>query len=261
MSWPELRLSLLPQAMQLTLAADGVQMQALDLFGRAVLPPHKLPLPAAVEGQPIWQPWLEALREWLSVRPQQKFAWHVQLSDRFVHYQQLPWRPGIVAPRERLAYAGHRFREVFGDAAAHWQIALADTAPGASGLACGVDGELLAGLRSFGKQVKLVSVQPVFIAAYNRRRRQCKGRQFLFAHVEPGRVCMALFKSGQSAGVRNEASTESWPQALVGIQRRLQMLDASEAAACPIYVSGDLQGIPVPHLLGSAPVHVLGAAA
>lgn len=259
MSLSESIQTLLPARMQLTLATDGVHLQRLDWRGRASGTRTHLPLAAARPDTPLWQPWLDALKTWLASRAGQRFEFKVLLSDRFVRYQHLPWRAGISGRRERQAYAGHRFREVYGELAVHWQIALSDNAPGTASMACAMDRELLAALKGLGKQVRISSVQPMFVAAYNRARRQCKGGLFWFAHVEPGRVCMALLKAGESAGVRNEASSESWPQAVVAINRRLQLGDDMAATPVPVYVSGDLQGLPMPQLLGNNPVHHVAA--
>lgn len=251
---------LMPVRMQLTLAADGVHLQRCDWLGRANGTREHLRLKeGAAAEMPVWQPWLDALKTWLAVRAGQRFEFRVLLSDRFVRYQNLPWRSGIVGRRERQAYAGHRFREVYGELAVHWQIALSDSLPGTASMACGMDRELLAALKGLGKKVRITSVQPMFVAAYNRARRQCKGGLFWFAHVEPDRVCMALLKSGESAGVRNEACSESWPQAVLAINRRLQLGADMGDAPVPVYVSGDLQGVPMPQLLGNNPVHRVAA--
>lgn len=254
---------LLPQRLQVTFAAEGVLLARIDLFGRPASQPETLALAALTEGAPVWQAWLTPLAQWLQGHPQQHFELRVLLSDRFVRYQHLPWRNGISGQRERQAWAGHRFREVYGELAGQWQIALSDDMPGSASMACAMDSELLDALRGIDKRVRLLSVQPLFVAAYNRARHKCKGRQFWFVHVEPGRVCMALLKSGQSAAVRNEASNENWPQAVAGINRRMQpdLHDTADLAAVPMYVSGDLQGVPPPLSLGGHPLHLLETAA
>lgn len=248
---------LLPLRMQVTLAADGVHLHKLDWRGRAEKAGEHLPLPAVSPDAPAWQAWVVTLANWLRVHAQRRVELRILLSDRFVRYQHLPWRDGIVHGRERQAYANHRFREVYGELAGQWQIALSSSTPGSASMACAMDRELLVALKSLGKQVRVVSAQPLFVAAYNRARRQCKGERFWFAHVESGRVCMALLKSGQSEAVRNEASNENWPQAIAAINRRLACADGVSEAPVPVYVCGDLQGVAAPQLLGNNPVHAL----
>lgn len=259
MSLSESLNALLPTRMQLTLAVDGVYLQGLDWRGRPGAAREHLPLAASKADAPLWQPWLDALKIWLGGRPRQRFDFRVLLSDRFVRYQHLPWRSGIAGRRERHAYAGHRFREVYGELAVHWQIALSDNLPGTASMACAMDRDLLAALKSLGRQVRISSVQPMFVAAYNRARHQCKGGLFWFAHVEADRVCMALLKAGESAGVRNEACREGWLQTMTAINRRLQLAEDMGETPVPVYVSGDLQGVPVPRLLDNNPVYCLAA--
>lgn len=247
--------ALLPRRIQIVLATDGVHLQQLDWRGR---PGAVLAHLAAQEGAPqSWQAALTVLKAWLGTQGGVRFEARLLLSDRHVRYQHLPWRPGIVGLRERQAYAGHRFREVYGELAGGWQIALSDGMPGNASLACAVDRELLTGLRALAPQLKIVSLQPLFAAAYNRACRGIREPRFWFAHVEPGRLCLGMFRDGQNMGLRNEACAAAWPDGLAALQRRLQFVDGDEGAA-PIYVAGQLQGVPLPQMLGVHPLHVIG---
>ena len=251
-------MALLPQRLQVTLTADAVFLQSQDWRGRVEKKTQRLALPPQETGLPSWRPWIQAIQSWLSAQSG-RYVLQIRISDRFVRYQHLPWRPGIIGLRERKAYAGHRFREVYGDLAGPWHIALSDTVPGNASVACAIDTDLLAALRDLGPRVQVASVQPMFAHAYNQVRHQCKGKRFWFAHIEPGRVCLALLKNGQGAGIRNEASDQDWPQAVAAIQRRLQLAEATDESPAPLYVRGDLQGVVAPKLLGGHPLHILNA--
>lgn len=254
---------IMPQRMQVTFAADGVYLARIDLFGRTSSHIEKLPMLEQASEAPAWQAWVLPLTSWLQEHAEASFELSVFLSDRFVRYQHLPWHDGINGERERQALASHRFRQVYGEVAGQWELALTDDMPGNASMVCAIDHALLEALRGIGTNAHLISVQPLFVAAYNRALQKCKGHQFWFVHVEPGRVCMALLKSGQSKAVRNEASNELWPQAIAAINRRIQpdFYDEREQGAVPIYISGDLQGVTPPLSLAGHPVFVVEAAA
>ena len=94
----------------------------------------------------------------------------VVLADQFVRYVLLPWNAALKNADQWLALARHRLGAVHGAAAADWNVRLTETAPSGPRLACALDRELLAELAAklVAADVRLVSVQPFLVAAFNR---------------------------------------------------------------------------------------------
>jgi len=89
----------------------------------------------------------------------------VVLSNRFVRYALLPAQAGGATPDEELALARFQLAKIHGERAKGWEVRVSD------GLACAIDAALIPALKSgLPKNVRLVSVQPYLMAAYNRAR-------------------------------------------------------------------------------------------
>ena len=86
----------------------------------------------------------------------------VVLSNRFVRYALLPPQARGVMPEEELALARFQFAKIHGERAKGWEVRVSE------GLACAIDAALLAEL----KKLKVVSVQPLLMLAYNRSRKR-----------------------------------------------------------------------------------------
>jgi hypothetical protein len=153
------------------------------------------------------EPWRGAL-ERLKTRPwPQRADVTVILSNHFVRYAVVP-QQDAASPDEELALARFHFARIHGERAKGWEVRLSGE------LACAMDTALLAGLKeifSNQKGVRLVSVQPHLMAAYNRARRRIpRGGAWLLL-AEPQRVCLARLAARGWAWVYNGRDTE-WQQ-------------------------------------------------
>jgi hypothetical protein len=112
----------------------------------------------------------------------------VVLSNHFIRYVVLPWSD-VVSEEDWQALALHHFRSVYGDAALEWATTIAWQGPQRPVLACAAPKTLLdmlhATVRSAG--MRLQSVSPYFVAAFNFSRRRLPNDDFWFGVVEPGR--------------------------------------------------------------------------
>jgi len=121
----------------------------------------------------------------------------VVLSNHFVRYIVLPWSD-IVSDEDWQALAQHQFRSVYGDAALGWVTAMAWQGPERPVLACATPKTVLhtlhATVRSAG--LRLRSVSPYFVAAFNFCRRRLPDDGFWFGVVEPGRFSFGGVKRG-----------------------------------------------------------------
>src|SRR5438309_6691072 len=128
----------------------------------------------------------------------------VVLADQFVRYTLLPYNQTLKTREQWLALATHRFSTLHGPRAAEWQITVTETAPEGPRLACAVDRELVTQLmKVFAKaNMRLVSVQPFLVAAFNRIRKTV-GNGFCWIAVQgPGRLTLALIHRGMGIAIR-----------------------------------------------------------
>jgi hypothetical protein len=130
----------------------------------------------------------------------------VVLSNHFVRYAVLPAQGGSATPEEELALARFQFAKIHGDRAKGWEVrACAE-------LACAIDAALLSELRgifSRHKSVKLVSVQPYLMAAFNRSRRSIPREGAWLLLAERGRTCLARVATKGWASVYNGMETDA----------------------------------------------------
>ena len=167
-----------------------------------------------------WRPALDALPEVLKAHRGREAA--LVLADQFVRYALLPHNDAVKTPDQWLALARHRFGALHGAAAATWDIKVTQTAPLGPRLACAVDRELIEGLATalVTNQIRLVSVQPFLVAAFNRIRQTVGNGSCWIVVEEPGRLTLALIRRGAWVAIRSRRSDERWRLVLPEILER-----------------------------------------
>jgi hypothetical protein len=167
-----------------------------------------------------WRPALDALPEILKAHRGREAA--LVLADQFVRYALLPHNDAVKTPDQWLALARHRFGALHGAAAADWDIKVTQTAPLGPRLACAVDRELVEALAvaAVTSQIKLVSVQPFLVAAFNRIRQTVGNGSCWIVVEEPGRLTLALIRRGAWVAIRSRRSDERWRLVLPEILER-----------------------------------------
>ena len=121
----------------------------------------------------------------------------VVLSNHFVRYVVLPWND-VVSDEDWQALAQHQFRIVYGDVALEWVTTVAWQGPERPVLACASPKLLLDALHATVRTagLKLRSVSPYFVAAFNFCRRRLPDDGFWFGVVEPGRFAFGGVEQG-----------------------------------------------------------------
>lgn len=243
------------ERLRIGLAPDRVEVARLGArFGRA--PPRAQTVPCtSTDGQAPWQAALDALPAALAGLGTRGDAVAVVLSNHFVRYLLLPWQEDLSAPAEVEAWARMHFEQTYGAAAAQWTIRTCDGGYGQPQLACAVDTALVdqIGPCLAGQGMRLASLQPLLMAAYNDERRQLKG-QTAFAIVEAGRLCLGLMGP---LGWREIASRRAGADAAATLEQELATLDAQvEPAQLGVLLVGEGapwpdQGVPGARLLGA----------
>lgn len=151
-----------------------------------------------------------------------KVSASVVLSNHFSRYVLVPWSDSLGNDAERMAYALHCFRELYGDRAERWEFRLSPEQDGLPQLASAVDRRLLAALReTFALHgIALASIQPHLMAAYNGVHPSLKRRDAWLGLVEPGNLCLGLLQQGRLARLRSMRIGAEWQAALPQLLER-----------------------------------------
>lgn len=175
-----------------------------------------LDLPGADGG---WQAAVQALPEILKGK---SGLASVVLADQLVRYALLPHNDTLKSDEQWAALARHRFSVLHGPRADEWQVKLAATAPHGPRLACAVDKALIQALAEtfVRSQLRLSSVQPFLVAAFNRIRRRVGNGSCWIVVEEPGRLTLALIQRGAWVAIRARRSDAQWRKVLGEILER-----------------------------------------
>jgi hypothetical protein len=226
LSTAQVNISLSPE--EITLVRVSTGRRARELARRRLQGP----------GGGDWRPLVAALAEAL-----REPAWHegrasVVLSNHFVRYVCVPWVEDLGGEAERLAYARHCFVQLYGEPVGRWAVRLSDDRYGAAQLASAIDPELLDALTIAvsGASLRLTSLQPGFMAAFNHCRDALTADPFWFVHIEPGRACLAHVVGGAWVTIRSARLGSDWATDLGVILSREQLIQDAPATDSRIYV-------------------------
>lgn len=117
----------------------------------------------------------------------------------------VPWQDGLTRASQRALLAQHCFREVFGSTAGGWQRRLSETGYGRPALAGAVDGWVLERIDELARvrKLKLASVQPLLMTAYNRALPELRARgDVWFVLSEPPWLTLLLVQAGAPLAVK-----------------------------------------------------------
>ncbi|MFJ2985355.1 MULTISPECIES: hypothetical protein [unclassified Pseudomonas] len=176
--------------------------------------------------QPAWEAALQALAALLTEQAVRGGQLQVLLSARYSRFCLVPWSDAISHPRELDAYARACFENLYAQSLDDWRIALSPEPAGAARIATALPVALLQGLQALGREsrLKLRSVQPYLMAAYNRCLAQLQQGDFLFVLAEPRRSVLLLAAGG------------AWQQVLAqGCADSDQALQALIERTCELY--------------------------
>jgi hypothetical protein len=226
-----LRISLCADRLVLATYARGLRV------GEAK--PRVVPLEPPAQGEE-WRAAVEALPALLAGLRNHDVS--VVVADQFVRYALLPRNAALRNEAQWLALARHRLAAVHGPAAADWEVKLTETAPNGPRLACAVDRSLVAetAARFVAANVRLVSVQPFLVAAFNRIRSAVGSGSCWLVVEEPGRLTLAFIQRGTWVAVRSRRAQAGWRASLPElIERESAFLALSERCTRVIVCAQD----------------------
>ncbi|MEA3195512.1 MAG: hypothetical protein QOD26_3845 [Betaproteobacteria bacterium] len=151
----------------------------------------------------------------------------VVLSNHYVRYAVLPASKALRSKADWQAYARHVLEATYGPAAGRWEIRVNDR------VAAAVDAALLQELRAIPG---LRSVQPYFMAAFNARRKQLRGKSAWFVVQERGRLTLALLQKESWQVIRTRQAGSGWAGSLADLLERESAAadapDCTQAVLC-----------------------------
>lgn len=162
----------------------------------------------------------------------------VVLSNHFLRYAIVDVDQAIKSKAEQIAFVKHRFVQVYGEAAESWELRLDQECPGAPYLACAVDGIMLFNIREIFAQanIKLQSIQPCLMAAYNQSQSRFSNKNAWFVLFEDGNLCIVWLKAGHPCAIRTIKAGEDWQEKLPEIIDREAFLSNCDTDTKDIFL-------------------------
>lgn len=182
---------------------------------------------AAEWGTPVEQPnltdWsaaLAALDAELAKGQWQDANLRVAIADRWARYRIVPWTAELRTEAERLDHARFIMANTYGTLVEHWTLGVSEDFPGSARIVSALPTQLLEELRARvpAHNLRLVSVQPQLIAAYNSWRHRLPATGGWFVTIEEGSLAAIHWTEKGWDAVHSVRISDSWEAEL----RRLQ---------------------------------------
>ncbi len=178
------------------------------------------------EGFHAWSVALETLDHLLAEHTRPGAELSVVISGHFGRFCLVPWSDQISSPAELLGFATLCFEDLYGVPTQPWNVVLSPEPAGYDRIATALPQELLERLRNLAsaRKVRLGSVQPYLMAAFNHFDKSFDAGDFLFVVAEPVRSVLLVAREGRWASVRSVGTGDSDAalSALIGRESQLQ---------------------------------------
>jgi hypothetical protein len=140
-----------------------------------------------------WTAALQALDNVLTQPAWRGAPLRVVVADSWVRYAIVPWVAELSSGEERVTHARQLLASAYGDAVSDWEVRLSEAPPGSPRVACTIPVALLEGVRTVcaKQQVKLLSMQPQLVAAYDGWRHRLPSVGAWFVTVDEGSMAAA----------------------------------------------------------------------
>lgn len=235
-----------PKQLQVALSAKGVSVIAsTSAIEKAEL---KQAFIATTQKENIteWQSAstsLEKLLSALQAKPNTNLS--IILSSNFVRVQLLPAQKILMNSAEKLAYAAATYKDIYGAEMDSWIIKSHETGFNRASIVAAIDKRLLEELQQVSQQhqVKLVSVQPYLMDAYNRCNKQLGKLRGYFVVIEASKILLLKMQQGQVQTLQTCAIGNDWQQDLKQLLLRESMLNIVTDQEVLVYAPAN-QNIP-----------------
>ena len=211
-------------------------------LGRRIIDQKNVMFPQSIEALKSELPnWLQATKQLDSLlaamQIQPKIELKVTLASDFVRYMALPSQPIHMSTTEKLAYAAAAYREIYGEVVDDWEIKLNDSPDHQTTIAAAIDKKLLDVFAqiSLKYQLKLISVQPYLMSAYNCLSSQINKSSGYLAIVEFKRLLLINLERGNCQNLRTYALGSDWQLELKSLLMRELLVSESSNQEILVY--------------------------
>ncbi len=230
-SWNEsLRVGLCPDRVILARYGRGLRPRLIEKGA--------LSFDAGTAEEP-WRAAVATLPKSLEPHAQRAADATVVLSNHFVRYALLGANDRLSGREEWLEYASHHFEKTYGARARDWDIQVSESGAAHPRLASAIDKALLAATAAAFEngRVRLRSIQPYLMIAFNRALPSVGQASFWFVTQEPGRLLLGLVRDGLWRSVRARQTSARWCEELPRMMERECALLASAEPCRDVLVS------------------------
>ncbi|MHA6194983.1 hypothetical protein ACX3YG_11480 [Pseudomonas wadenswilerensis] len=172
----------------------------------------------------------------------------VVVSAHFSRFCLVPWSDQINRPDELQGFARLCFEDLYGAPEQAWDLVLSAEAAGHDRIAAALPQALLERLRGLASNrgLRLSSVQPYLMAAFNRFDAQLGNGDFLFVVAEPLRSVLLLAREGRWTAVRSVGGGDSDAAlaALIGRESQLQASTSDQPLPLYLHAPGRVEAPP-----------------
>jgi hypothetical protein len=181
------------------------------------------------------------------------------VSNHFVHFLLLPWNDVFLTDAEKLSLLRHRFAEVYGEASATWELRLDEGSFGSPSLASAMDQDLLGQLKSIfnASPLRLKSVQPYLMTAFNVCRRELSDGAAWFVLAEHGVFSVGLLHNGQWQSIRLRRAESRWFDEAMLVLEREMLLAENGTGSSKVFVYAPEDPVLAPINRGALQIHPL----
>lgn len=217
-----------PNRLQLAISAKGVSVVALSTSVEKNKLNQAFVATVQKDNTADWQSAsasLETLLSALQAKPNTNLS--IVLSSDFVRIQLLPAQKISMNSAEKLAYAAAAYKDIYGSEMDSWIIKSHETGFNQASIVAALDKRLLEKLLQVAQQhhIKLVSVQPYLMAAYNSCKAQLGKLSGYFVVVEDSKILLLDMQKGQVQNLQMSAIGNDWQQDLKQLLLRESMLN------------------------------------
>ena len=157
-------------------------------------------------------PTLARLAEVLAEPTWQDALARVIVADPWARYGIVPWPDLRLDNDGRLTHARYVLAESYGEVVADWNVSLAETPPGRAYVACAMPQPLKTGLEEVlaGARLRLASMQPQLIVAFNAWRQQIPADDAWFVSLDDGSLAAVHLSQGAWDRVHMARLSPDW---------------------------------------------------
>jgi hypothetical protein len=159
-----------------------------------------------------WQPAVDEMRRQL-----RNDLWHSAnvrfvVSDHWARYAVLPWSADLTRLAERETHARLILKNTYGDVADDWAISIGESPPRTASVVSAIPIRLISELQDLVAvfKLRLTSIQPHLIVAYNGWRARLPEAAAWFASIDEGSLAALHLTDGRCDRIRSVRLSDDW---------------------------------------------------